>query len=47
MNSHSLERTIKRRMIEAFGMVAMKNVIELNIELNIVELIVIENIVIE
>ena len=47
MNSHSLERTIKRRMIEAFGMVWNEECIELNIELNIVELIVIEKIVIE
>ena len=51
MNSHSLERTIKRRVLEAFGIAIMDvnffeltlNVIDLNIiELNIIELIVIE-----
>ena len=57
MNSHSLERTINRRVLEAFGMVCYHgcelfeltlNVIELNvIELNIIELIDTELIVIE
>ena len=52
MNSHSLERTIKQRVLEVFGMVCYHgcelfkltlNVIEFNvIELNIIELIVIE-----
>ena len=57
MNSHSLERTIKRRVLEAFGMVCCHgcelfeltlNAIELNvIELNIIELNIIELNIIE
>ena len=51
MNSHSLERTIKQRVLEAFGIAIMDvtffeltlNVIDLNIiELNIIELNIID-----